>query len=318
MVRKWLKVLITHTDLDGIASAALIWRAVGEPGKIYFIQPYQLGSVLDKVPNRAVVYISDLGINAETYGKIVENVRRIIASGGKIRWFDHHVWDKRWVNELNNLGADVYVNTSTCAAGVVMKYLPVNGEGVEDLVTAACSVDLWLFNDWRGNFLARYVGCKGGWRWRAEAVKLLKDFRGELSHDIIEKVSNVFDKELRVYSKVVREAGIKHIDGVRLAYYFKNNDEHVTSFIGNLMLNRFSADVALICKYKSVSLRSKSFNVREISKALGGGGHPQAAGARIKPPLWRLMIALIGYRGLLLNWCVNRVSEVIADLLKRF
>ena len=311
-----MRVVITHTDLDGIASAALICRVVNEPENIYFAQPHQLGAVLSKVPNGAYVYITDLGINAGTYSKVVENVRRIINSGGRVRWFDHHVWDEEWINGLSDLGAEIYVDTSTCAAGVVMKYFPVSGEGVNELVTATCAIDLWLFNDWRGNFLARYIGYKGGWEWRVKAVQLLKNFKGELTPEIIDKVSEVFDNELRIYSDVVKEASTKFVEGIKLAYYFKNNNEHVTSFIGNLMLSRFAADVALICKYKSISLRSKNFNVREVAKALGGGGHPQASGAKAEPPLWRLTVALIGYKKPLLNWCVSRVSEAIIEVLK--
>lgn len=311
-----MRVIITHTDLDGVASAALICREINEPESIYFTQPHQLGAVLSKIPDGAYVYVTDLGINENTYSRILMNVKRIINSGGAVRWFDHHIWDKEWIDELSNLGAEVYVDTSTCAAGVVMRHFPVSGEGVNELVSATCSIDLWLFNDWRGNFLARYVGYKGGREWRVRAMRLLKEFRGELTPDIIGKVSEVFDDELRIYSDVVSKAGTKLIDGIRLAYYFKNNNEHVTSFIGNLMLSRFTADVALICKYKSISLRSRGFNVREVAKILGGGGHPQASGAKIKPPFWRLITALLGYKKPLLNWCVSKVSEAISAILE--
>jgi len=311
-----LVVIITHTDLDGIASAALVWRGVGEPEKIFFIQPQQLGKVLGKVPGGSDVYITDLGINQGTLNDVVRNAGRIIGSGGRIRWFDHHMWDGSWIDKLRGLGAEIYVDTSTCAAGVVMEHLPLSDRGAKELVSATCSIDLWMFNDWRGNFLARYVGYRDDSGWRAETVRLLKDFMGKVGNDIVNKVSEVVDSELKTYSRVVEEASINEINGLRLAYYFKNSNEHLTSFIGNLMLSRFNADIALICKYRSVSLRSRGFNVREVAKSLGGGGHPRAAGASVSPPLWRLLAALVGYRRPLLSWCVGKVSDAITRSMR--
>ncbi len=311
-----MRVIVTHTDLDGVASAALILRAVGDVDRIMFAQPHQTHAVLGKVPNGAEVYVSDLGINEPTLDKVTAQVRRITSSGGRVRWFDHHVWDDEWVEALNASGAEVHVDTSTCGAGVVAKYFPVRGEGVEELVSATCSIDLWLFNDWRGNFLARYVGLKGGSEWREHVARELSNFKGEFSNEIIVKVSEAFDHELKLYSKVVKEAKVLKVKGLKLVYYFKKDEEHVTSYIGNIMLSRYDADIALICKQGSVSLRSREFNVRELAKRLNGGGHPRAAGAPLRPPLIRVFISMLGFKKPLLNWCVNTVVNKLSDMLR--
>lgn len=311
-----LRVIVTHTDLDGVASAALILRAIGNVDRIMFAQPHQTHAVLGKIPNGAEVYVSDLGINEPLLDKVTMQVRRITSSGGRVRWFDHHVWDGEWIEALSASGAEVHVDTSTCGAGVVAKYFPVMGEGVEELVSATCSIDLWLFNDWRGNFLARYVGLQGGSKWREYVARELSTFKGELSKEMIAKVSEAFDQELRLYSKVVKEAKVLEVKGLKLAYYFKKDEEHVTSYIGNIMLSRFNADIALICKQGSLSLRSREFNVRELAKRLNGGGHPRAAGAPLRAPLIRVLLSILGFKKPLLNWCVNSVINELSNMLR--
>ncbi len=302
-----MRVIVTHTDLDGVASAALVMKALRDVDKVMFAQPHQVPAVLGKVRNGTELYITDLGLNPSTLERVRREVERIIKSGGRVRWFDHHVWDPSWVVSLQEVGAEVNVDTSTCAAGVVRKYFPVEGKGVDALVSATCSIDLWIFDDWRGNYLVRYVSLKEGRKWREEVVRKLSNFRGELTEEVLRAAEEVINKELRLYSKVVREGKVLNHEGLRIAYYFKRNDEHATSYIGNLMLSRFNADIAVICKPNSVSLRSKGFNVRELAKALGGGGHPRASGAKLDPPMYLRLLYWIGVRTPLTGWCVKEV-----------
>ncbi len=307
-----MKVIITHTDLDGVASAALILRGVGSVDKIFFAQPNQLYGVLRKIPNGADVYVSDLGMNTSILERVLEEVERIIKGGGRIRWFDHHIWKEEWIAGLKDRGVEIYVDTSTCGAGVVARYLPVEGEGVGELVSATCSIDLWRFNDWRGNFLARYVGFKGGAEWREKVAYRLKDFDGMLSQDIIDTVSQVFDEELKTYSRILREAKVTRTAGMTIAYVLKKDDEHTTSYIGNLLLNRFQAKIAVICREGSVSFRSiGDTDVSSLAMRLGGGGHKNAAGAPIKAPLLHRFLRKVGIKGPYLSWCISRVVQTL-------
>ena len=306
-----IKAIITHTDLDGVASAALILRAVDTIDKVLFAQPHQLHAVLGKIPNGSTVYVADLGVNPSTLEKVVNEISRITSSGGSVRWFDHHVWDDEWISKVKEAGADLTVDTTTCGAGVVAKYFPVSGDGVEELVSATCSIDLWLFNDWRGNYLARYVGHKEGGEWREYVARKLVGFNGEIDDEVESIAKEAVSRELRLYSKVIKEARLGRVGEYVVVYYLKPRTEHVTSYIGNILLSRYGADIALICREGSLSLRSRDVNVREIAKKLGGGGHPAAAGAPVRPPLLILVLAKLGFKSLLLNWCFKKVAEAI-------
>ncbi len=304
-------VVITHTDLDGLSSAALILKHVGNVDRFYFAQPHQLHAVLNKVPNSSRVFIADIGVNEQSLPKVIKQLKRIISSGGSVRWFDHHVWDDTWVTKIKEVGAELHVDRSTCAAGVVAKCLRLKGDDVETLVKAACSIDLWRFDHWLGNFLARYAGYKGGYEWKKHVVMRLSSFSGVLDDEIREVVERAVSRELKIFSRALKKAVITEVDGVKIVAYFKGNEEHLTSYIANILLSRFQADIAVIVRRGSVSLRSRTYNVRELAKTLGGGGHPQAAGAPLKPPFYIRLLTLLGIRRFHINWCIKRISEVI-------
>lgn len=306
--------VITHTDLDGLSSAALILKYVGVIDRLYFAQPHQLHAVLSKVPNRSYVFITDIGVNESTLPKLIEQLERLIRSGSRIRWFDHHVWDDEWVLKIKDVGVELYLDRSTCAAGVVAKYLGLVGADVDALVRATCSVDLWRFDDWLGNFLSRYAGFKGGHEWKKHVVEKLSRFSGVFGDDIMEIVEKAVSKELKILSKVFKNAVLVNVGNLKLVAYFKSDEEHLTSYIANVLLSRYQADIAVIVRRGSVSFRSRVCDVRELAKALGGGGHPQASGAPLKPPPYIRILTFLGIRKPHISWCLRRVSEVINSL----
>ena len=287
---------------------------MGGYDRIYFAQPHQLHAVLGKVPNKAHVYIADLGLNNLIMDKVINQLRRIISSGGIVKWFDHHLWDEDWIKSVKSVGVELYVDRSTCAAGVVAKYLGVKGEGVNELVKAACSLDLWRFDFWLGSFLGKIVGFRGGSKWKEYVVRRLINFKGSLDDDLLAIVEEEVSKELRLFSQAIRKALVKNFKDIKLIGYFKGNEEHVTSYIAHILLSRFNADIAVICRNASISLRSKRYNVRELAKILGGGGHPQAAGAPLRPPIYIRILSMLGLKRLHLNWCLNKVIEGLRSL----
>ncbi|MEM1603037.1 MAG: DHHA1 domain-containing protein [Zestosphaera sp.] len=301
------RVLITHTDLDGVASGALIMKKYGHLDKIYFTQPHNLHARLAGIPNGSIVHITDIGVNKTSLDRIKENIKRILNSGGEIYWFDHHVWEESWIKELTELGVTLYVDRTTCSAGVVSKYLEV--ENSEELVKATCSVDLWLMNDWRGNFLSRYVGYAGGASWKEKALKKLVSFDGSIDSEVSEVVERAVTEELKIYDKALKKAKIRECGDLKIVYYFKDQEEHLTSYIANILMSRYGADVAVICRRGSVSLRSKSIDVRKVALSMGGGGHPRAAGAGLKPDLIRRVMYFLGFKKLYTEWCVNKVFQ---------
>ena len=63
--------------------------------------------------------------------------------------------------------------------------------------------------------------------------------------------------------------------------------ERYTSQIGHKMLEVYPIDIAVIINARkgTVSFRSKETDVSALAKALGGGGHPKAAGFTLSEDL---------------------------------
>jgi len=312
-------VIVTHTDLDGVASAALILKYLRVRGvddsniSIILTQPHNLHKVLSRL-SCDELFISDLGINHRTYELLLNEIRRLRSEDTKIYWFDHHVWQGSWINELVNLGVNLYLNPNTCSAGVVVSSLRLLDSESQLLANATCSIDLWVFNNYLGNYLSRYVVCRGGNKWRKYLISKLSGFKGGLDSEILKCVEDVVDRDLRTYSEVLKKVLLSVIDGVKIAYVIKEWEESSTSYIAHFIMSRVNADVVVVCKEGSLSIRSNELNIRELAVRLGGGGHPKAAGAPFKLPLLHKLLLRIGLKKYVLKYCAKVVTEAIRSV----
>lgn len=310
-----MRIVVTHTDLDGIASAAIITRSLSKVDKYVFTQPHTLHRVLSRIKclEDCDIYICDLSPNHGNISSILSTVRKLVENGTKIWWFDHHVWEPSWVESVLNAGVRLSQDTSTCSAGIVYRQLGFGDSISEHIARAACSLDLWVFDDWLGNFLARYVGYSKSEDWRKKvAIKLSKGVM--LDEEVLKAVEESMDRELKILSEAIRKGGVSDICGIRVVYYYKSVKDHITSYVATLLMSRFNADMAVICRRGSVSLRSRGkVDVREIAKKLGGGGHPNAAGFSLRPPWPYRVLLLINISRPYVKWCMSRIKTVLCE-----
>ncbi len=314
-----MRIVVTHTDLDGVASAAILTRSLGGVDKYVFAQPSSLPRVLSavKCSGECEVYVCDLSPNGDSLDLILEAVRRLVGSGAGVWWFDHHVWDSSWIEAFRSAGVRLYQDTSTCSAGIVYRQLGSGDPVSERIARAACSLDLWVFDDWLGNFLARYVGNSGSENWKRRAVASLAS-GALLDEEVLRVVEDSVDRELKVLSEALRRCGVREVCGVRVVYHYKSVKDHVTSYIASLLMTRLGADVAVICRRGSASLRSRGrVDVREIAKELGGGGHRSAAGFPLRPPWIHRLLLLLGITGPYLRWCLAKVERALCAVAAR-
>lgn len=308
-----MRLVITHTDLDGVASAAIISRRLGKVDKYIFTQPHILHRAVSAIrcSDECEIYICDLSPNSSNYPEIERSLARLVSSGVRVRWFDHHVWERKWIERLLDIGVELSIDTTTCSAGVVFKYLGDGDPVSRRIAEAACSLDMWVFNDWLGNFLARYVGFSRSENWRRRVVERLTSGH-LLDEDVLKVVEDSVDRELKILSEALRKSIVREVCGVRVAYYYKSVKDHITSYVAATLMSRYGADVAVICRKGSVSLRSTgAVDVREVAKKLGGGGHPNAAGFSINPPLLLRVLIFFGIRGPFLRWCMSKIEKFL-------
>ena len=290
--------IITHTDLDGIGSAVaylkLVRRGLSET-TVLFSEPYELHETLKLVVENAEksdrLAIMDLGPNEKNYNIIIDLIKKIVNKDVLVEWYDHHIWEDEG-KSLKNVGIKMFIDRSTCATGVVVRYASkIYNRQVDDflveLVKAVCAADLWKWDHFMAPKLFRVVGSDKGsqsdeWRFR-----VLEKFLSEKLWDdeLQEKLEGYVNKELRGYEKVLRTLYVKRFREFTLVSVVKPRGPPANSLIGAMLLSRLNADIAIIGRENgAMSLRSKNIDVQKIARFLGGGGHPRAAGAKIRIP----------------------------------
>ena len=297
--------VVTHTDLDGAASAALYLAIAGltvNDAAVYFAEPYNLDETLREVAEHAedgdVAAVMDLGLNRGRMRLVEEAVASLARAGVKVEWYDHHVWSPEERARITGAGAVLYVDTSTCAAGVVARYAPrERGRSpppwAEDLVRATCSADLWRWDHPLSPKLFRVMGRSDEESWRLKVVDKLS--RGILWDEELEaRLEEYVNAELEGYGRVLATLYTLESRGCRVAAVYKKEGPPSNSMIGSTLLSRLDADIAVIARTNgAISLRSRRVNVQKVAAALGGGGHPAAAGAKVPVPLHVRLLRLI-------------------------
>jgi len=290
--------IVTHTDLDGAGSAAAALRILGrspEEATVIFAEPYnldrKLGELAGHVSSGDLVIIADLGVNSESFRGVLETVKAITSSAARVEWYDHHVWSDEEAGRIKSAGVLLSVDRSTCATGVVVHHMSRRWSVEPDkflleLEAAVCAADLWRWDHHLAPKLFRVAGDRSDDEWRMRIIN--KFYSGTLWDDEMEaKLEEYVNAELEGYRAIMKATYVKENNGVRIAAAYKAfRGPPGSSMIGALLLARYDADIAVIVRSDGgVSLRSRRVNVQRIAKALGGGGHPQAAGARIRMPL---------------------------------
>ncbi len=305
--------IITHTDLDGIGSAAAAVVASGRSSTDYtvlYAEPYNLHEVLRDIISHVeggdLLVIADLGPNKDSFEESLSLLKSAAEKGVFIEWYDHHIWLESEIEAAKRAGVDIVVDRSTCATGVVAKYMP-DKRGIEppsflfELVKAVCAADLWVWDHPLAPKLfrvadSRYEEGKEAWR-----NKLVEKFvNGVMWDEELEKMLEEYvNLELENYSKILKTV---YVEGppCRVVAVYKERGPPSNSIIGASLLSRFNSDIAVILRSNGgISLRSRNVDVQQVARELGGGGHPRAAGAKIKiGALSRITSLVLGKRRL--------------------
>ena len=148
-------VALTHgRDLDGIASAAIIYRFSkirNYKCKLYFSEPYNLSENLEKILLYEKVFdelvIADIGLNREISSVIINLLRRVKERNVLIKWFDHHIWDDDLVESIRKIVDLLKVDSRFCAAELVQINLLPRDSIARRIALLARDMDFWLKKD---------------------------------------------------------------------------------------------------------------------------------------------------------------------------
>jgi len=318
--------VVTHTDIDGVAAAALYaYLQDRMPVEVVFVEPYAITRALtevEKFSDVAKVVFTDLGLNRDAFHEVLSTFEALVKRGVALEWYDHHVWDQSWIEGLEKIGVVIRVERSTCATGVVAKYAPRARSSIDDLfiselVRGVCAGDLFRFDHWRGPWYLRLIRRQDSREWRMRVFEVIASgtlWINEFTDRVVERV----ESELRSYSGVEESMVILEYDGLRIAVALSNEDVE-NSFLAAYIMGRFNVDVVALSSVDGkISLRSRSYNVRDLAYRLGGGGHLRAAGCKLKVP-WKIRLKALISREEFINYVAGVLTNALKDLgrLKR-
>lgn len=310
--------IITHTDMDGAGAAGVYLYLTGKPEyRLFFTEPYLLDKTLAKVSNAYYekIVITDIGINPVIYNNVLEYIKLLRENNIPIYWYDHHIWENEWTNNLHKLGVELYIDRSTCATGVVAKYVkPARNDldkyFLEEVVRGVCAGDLWRFDHWRGGYYLRLVRRKDTNTWRKQVVKTIADGKA-WTQEFEEKILENLEQELKLLSSSI-DIVEKTINDIKIVVAESSEDVE-NSFLAGYLIGRYNADIAVLASIDGkLSFRSRSVNVREIALKMGGGGHMYPAGAKIEIPLVTRLLGRIS-RKAVLGYIINQIIEVVKN-----
>ncbi|MEM4798718.1 MAG: DHHA1 domain-containing protein [Sulfolobales archaeon] len=285
-------IIITHRDADGVGALVNLMRLGDlENPRVLYVNPEDLGRIINFIRRKLSgrikrIFIMDLAPNKDSIEYIVQEINILKRSNIKIFWMDHHVWDSAWFDLLRRSGVEVYHDPNTCATGVVRAFFNSQDLFTIDLERVICSIDLWKFEDPRAPWFMRIISYEDRDEWRNRIAEIL--IKADRVEDLIEwgraYVEKTIDRELREYNQYAKKSIIRNVNGIKIVVVVKKSSSAAgVSSLAHYLLSLYDAEIVAVLRSNgSISFRSKNYNVREIAKALGGGGHVKAAGARIR------------------------------------
>ncbi|HEX6548199.1 MAG TPA: DHHA1 domain-containing protein [Candidatus Dormibacteraeota bacterium] len=265
-------MLITHTDLDGTACAVIYAATTGR-------DDYRLvenGSVEDAI--RAAIaggareiVLADHSVAEE----FVPEVEAFVAGGGRFHLLDHH----RSALSLNvHPWADVDVSHS--GAGLLWAHVG-KPPALAEFAALVEDHDLWQHTDPRSERLAALLGLLGT---EAFIARFVGDPRVEFSEGELLLLDHEDRRREDYVARKVEQAEVLQIAGRRWAIVFA---EQYWSVLAHELMERLDVDATAIVNAArgTVSLRGRGLDVSVIAKALGGGGHANAAAFRASSEL---------------------------------
>lgn len=331
MERKRGTVIITHTDLDGIAGAALYIYCKGvhlEEADVTFSSPQEAGRkllALIREARRAKdgverVVIIDIGPSKE----VVEALRS--APHINVEWYDHHVWPSDILETvLKGTNVHAHISPRLCSTGLVREAACKDREdsAVDDFSEAVCEADMWRFRRWEAAFLYRLADLVNSDSWRRgllglmlKALKEGSSIRALIDY-MSERLEDYVDAELNELHKAVGKANLVQLGNVTVALYFKSRSIPASSILGNYLLSRTGAHIVALVNedLKALSFRSRDCDVRLLASELGGGGHPRASGAPLHVSrILRMLHKTPLLRGLIERSLARKIVKVLREL----
>jgi len=280
--------IVSHWDIDGIASAAMLATAFGVSRD--YIRLSSTTKVYDyfkelKKAKADEIYITDLNIGEDVLNKILKENRKCSVG---IHIVDHHIWDDALISSARGCpNMEMIISQSAECASKLLRQTVLRGyqlpPHIEDLVRLAEDDDAFsnkfdLTSKWR--IILRW----GDWDIRYRTLESWIDgyIWPSWAQSFYEQAMSEYEE---LMEKAAQTAELFNVDEKKIVFLYPSEKIHpgdLQSFFEKK--KSMGADIYVFVYGKGISLRSRNLDVSLLAKAMGGGGHKYAAGVNLREP----------------------------------
>jgi oligoribonuclease NrnB/cAMP/cGMP phosphodiesterase (DHH superfamily) len=238
--------------------------------RAYFSSPSILAYTLTKIKAKNL-YIFD-----------ISGTNRSVAEASKserVVWIDHHIWGA--VRRPDNI--EFYLGSTKSACRLVSKYFGITGfENIADEIDTNNVVSPEA--DKLRKIVAYYKGKKQSLSFKLFQLSKALAEKGITAIDDYKREIAEYEKKISFFEELVmRKVKVRNISGLKVAVL---QTEGIPVYIAtNKLIEHRDAPFDIILVYSRISgrieLRTHTrFNVLQLAKIFGGGGHKVASGAK--------------------------------------
>ena len=307
-------VIVSHRkDADGIACAALTKFLVQGKVTIYLTDYADMNQTISNIKDGDDFYVSDLGLNANTFPSFLEQMKRL-GRLGKVHYTDHHPIDSNFEYQLKEVGVDLYHSVEECASILLFKKYAAKLEDTPRMKILACTGAITDYLDsqpfakrliasfdrqfllYEATVLSFTIATFGrvGHESDRSLIRLVEELAEEKLPHQIENASSFAQSYASRSAQLIEKVKLEGKKRKNFAYFFTT--ESATGNVANFLIGAFGVPVGVAVReeepgYLEISMRSTDASKTDLGKVAGniamklntsGGGHPRASGARIR------------------------------------
>ncbi len=288
---------MTHADFDGISSAALLMRYMRMgPDHVVFGYPQvqdlkpAMESLLSMHPKNSLVIFTDVSVNDDAVQYIISSLASLRRSGNRIAWIDHHPWSEKAVSAMKR-ACDLLVcgEGNTCAAERVIEELGTDDDYAMKVKALAHITDFNLTPP-KGQEdlildMVRAITLFKGREGKDAPLRKIAELvsRDDMRNGFIVDAAREYVKasELEI-SKLRHDCASYEVNGYKIGIGYARDIQSTQACA--IIEEQLNTEIEVFINLNGyiLNMRSrKGIDCSALASTLGGGGHPQAAAAKL-------------------------------------
>ncbi|TFF85243.1 MAG: hypothetical protein EU518_01515 [Promethearchaeota archaeon] len=284
-------VSITHeVDLDGLGSQAIIKRyyekklgIVPEEISLYYAHYTNFKQRINEIFDNSIpesLIITDIGFNKD-YKEIFPLFKKLINKNCKIYWFDHHLIDIAFAEELIHTIELYYNDFQKCSAEIVKDFYLPEDQIANEIAQFAHETDFGINQSKKAIELQSIISFNRGKKNdqnKKKIVKLLSngEYENKWFSEELRKSEKWQKSEQKRIEKNIQLIEINNF-GELILSYAKMSAGSIAKYLKQYYPDK-NGYLGIDQRYDELVLYSTKINCRNIAVKFDGGGHKNRAG----------------------------------------